>query len=101
MCCINIDPKAFLNWANPILLEKERIRVKVHQEYNTLKKAFYARPWWKRGWLGEFDPYHSVLYHEFTKAGMYRMPVIKPEKYIPLANGKEMPLDTSHDFFRG
>lgn len=107
MCCINIDPQAFLEWAYPILERKAVIRAEVKEVYDAAEKAFYAQPWYKRifSLTDEFDYYGFRLNNMLREAGLYNLPTVDHSmvdlaKYC-IREGKEMPLDTKHDFFRG
>lgn len=105
MCCINIDPQAFLDWANPILEKKKENRAKVKAECDAEIKAWKGKPWYKR--LFTTAPWVDMFWEDdkLIRLGHYRLPAVGPgmvdlAKYC-IAKGKEMPLDTTHDFFKG
>lgn len=105
MCCINIDPQVFLNWAKPILEKKEGNRAKVKAECAAEIKAWKSKPWYKR-WFAS-APWDNMFWEDdmLILLGHYRLPTVDRKmvdlaKYC-IAEGKEMPLDTKHDFFRG
>lgn len=48
MCCINVNPDAFVEWGESILERKARIREEVKAEIAGEDAAYQALPWFKR-----------------------------------------------------
>lgn len=107
MCCINVNPDAFVEWGESILERKARIREDVKAEIADEAAAYQALPWFKRLFRsapGTGEDAYFYIDEKNTRHGLFRLPLVGKEIHAARyckTNNLPFSLDNKHDFFKG